>query len=321
MNGDILISIIIPVKNGDCWLDALFQKLMKQSLYHRSEVIVIDSGSTDKSIEIIKRYPVKLVTIPSHEFNHGDTRNLGAGIAKGKYVVMTVQDAIPATDLWLEHLISGFVDDNVAGVCGQQIVPHDQDKNPVLWFRPVSPPQKTFRRIEDKAEFFKLSPEEQRRKVGWDNVTAAYRRDILMTNPFPTTDFAEDICWAKEILLKGYTVAYIDEARVSHYHHHLPQFILPRYFSVFYFEYKLFKMKPAIERPILLEILVAGKILLKESKVKWFQKMKWLLFNIRYWIVLKKTIKSFNYALNKGDQFLDAQYQRICQKVPQAPKY
>lgn len=321
MNNDILISIIIPVKNGDCWLDALFQKLMQQSLYPQAEIIVIDSGSTDNSIEIINRYPVKLVSIPSHEFNHGGTRNVGAGLAKGKFVVMTVQDAIPETDLWLEQLISGFVDDKVAGVCGQQVVPHDLDKNPVLWYRPVSVPQKSFFHIDDTTAFLKLSPQEQRQKVGWDNVTAAYRRDVLMSHPFQVIDFAEDICWAKDVLLKGYTLAYVDEARVFHYHHHLPQFILPRYFSVYYFEYKLFNVKPAISRPIMVEIISAGKTLLKESKLSLYKKFKWLMFNIRYWLVVNKTIKTFNKALSRGEQFLDLRYQTICNKPPQAPKY
>lgn len=301
-------------------MEQLFEKLLVQTLFPQSEIIVIDSGSTDKSLDIVKRYPVKLIQIPSHEFNHGETRNLGVREARGKYVVMTVQDAVPASELWLQHLISGFVDEKVAGVCGTQVVPHEPDKNPVLWFRPVSEPQKKFYRYDNPDEFLKLTPLEQREKIAWDNVTAAYRRDLLIKFPFPKIDFAEDIFWAKEILLQGYTLANIDEARVFHYHHHLPHFIPPRYFSVYYFEYKLFGKRPKISRPILIEILVAAKILLKESKVKWFQKFKWLLFNIRYWLVLNKTIKRFNSAVEKGDQFLDIQYQRICYKIPQAPK-
>lgn len=320
MKADLLISVIIPVKNGDFWLGKLFQKLMQQTLIHQTEIIIIDSGSTDKSLDIIKQYPVKLIQVPSHEFNHGATRNLGVQQAKGKYVVMTVQDAIPASDLWLQHLVNGFVDEKVAGVCGQQIVPHELDKNPVLWFRPMSGPQRKFYRFDTPDDFLKLTPLEQRQKVGWDNVTAAYRRDILLKFPFPTIDFAEDISWAREMLLRGYTLANIDEARVAHYHHHLPHFILPRYFSVYYFEYKLFGKRPYTERPILIEILVAAKILLKESKVNWLQKSQWLMFNIRYWLVLRKTIKKFNNALDRGDQFLDAQYQHICKKIPQAPK-
>src|SRR6185503_1987399 len=101
---DILISIVIPVKNGDHWLEALFEKLVTQTLYPQAEIIVLDSGSTDRSLEIIARYPVKLINIPPKEFNHGETRNVGVRAARGKYVVMTVQDALPFSNDWLQHL-------------------------------------------------------------------------------------------------------------------------------------------------------------------------------------------------------------------------
>jgi rhamnosyltransferase len=321
MEKEILISVVIPVKNGDFWLDRLLQGLVKQTLFHQAEIIVIDSGSTDRSLEIIGKYPVRLIRIPAAEFNHGDTRNLGVKEARGKYVVMTVQDAVPASDLWLQHFVDGFKDEKVVALCGQQIVPHEPDKNPVWWFRPVSSPQKTFYHYEDPAAFLRLSPAEQRQKVPWDNVVSAYRREILLQYPFPRTDFAEDIIWAREILVKGRWLGNIDEARVFHYHHYRPEIILPRYFSVYYFEYKTFGLRPQPVLSISKKILSAIKILLKEPSVPWPEKYKWLIYNIRYWKELKKTVEIFNTALDKGESILDDQYREICKKPPQALKY
>ncbi|HXD78105.1 MAG TPA: glycosyltransferase family A protein, partial [Puia sp.] len=203
MDKDILFSIVIPVKNGDFWLDKLLRRLVGQTLFSRSEIIVIDSGSTDESLAIVAKYPVRLIRIPPDSFNHGLTRNLGASEAKGEYVVMTVQDAVPENDQWLERFLEGFADDDVAAVCGQQVVPHERDKNPVLWFRPVSAHRTWYCHYADPADFLKLSPSEQREIAGWDNVTAAYRRRVLLEHPFPATDFAEDITWARMMLLKG----------------------------------------------------------------------------------------------------------------------
>ena len=318
---DILISIIIPVKNGDIWLDRLFRKLMEQTLIGRTEIIVIDSGSTDRSLEIIRQYPVRLIQIPSHEFNHGDTRNLGAREAKGKFVVMTVQDAVPASDVWLECFVEGFTDETVAGVCGQQIVPHEQDKNPMLWFRPMSEHTRRFYRFDDPAEFLRLSPEEQRQKAGWDNVTSAYRRDLLLQHPFERIEFAEDISWAKQMLLKGYTLGHVDEAMTYHYHHHLPEFILPRYFAVYYFEYKIFGLRPRLSQSLFKSALITIKILVKERKLSWPAKFKWFVFNMRYWLGVKAAINKFNAALDKGGEELDILYREICKKPPQAVKY
>jgi rhamnosyltransferase len=321
VESDILFSIVIPVKNGDLWLDKLLTRLVQQTLFARSEIIVIDSGSMDRSLEIISRYPVRLIRIPPAEFNHGLTRNLGAREARGEYVVMTVQDAMPESERWLERLLDGFTDERVVAVCGQQVVPHERDKNPVLWFRPVSGHRTWYCHYDDPGEFLKLSPAEQREMAGWDNVTAAYRRSVLLEYPFPATDFAEDISWARMMLLKGFTLGHVSGAIAYHYHHQLPEFILPRYFSVFYYEFKLFRLKPALQHSVLRNVLVAARILLKESGLSWMEKGKWLLFNVRYWLALRGTIRKFNQAADKSEADLDLLYQHICNKPPQALKY
>ena len=321
VESDILFSIVIPVKNGDYWLEKLLDRLVQQTLFPRSEILVIDSGSTDRSLEIIGRYPVRLIQIPPAEFNHGMTRNLGAREAKGEYVVMTVQDAVPESDRWLERFLEGFRNDRVVAVCGQQVVPHERDKNPVLWFRPVSEHRSWYCHYDDPGEFLKLSPGEQREMAGWDNVTAAYRRSVLLEYPFPATDFAEDISWARMMLLKGFTLGHVSGAIAYHYHHQLPEFILPRYFSVFYFEFKLFRLKPALQHSVGWNVLVAARILLRETGLSWMEKGKWLLFNVRYWLALRGTIRKFNQAADKGEAALDLLYQDICNKPPQALKY
>ncbi len=321
MSQPILFSIVIPVKNGDVWLERLLEALTQQTLFPRSEIIVIDSGSTDRSLEIVGRYPVRLISVPPEEFNHGLTRNLGVGEAKGEYVVMTVQDAVPASNDWLELLLGGFIDDRVAGVCGQQVVPHERDKNPVLWFRPVSNHRTWYCHFDDPADFLKLSPAGQREIVAWDNVTAAYRRSILLEHPFPAVDFAEDLTWGRMMLLKGYTLGFVNGAMVFHYHHQIPEFVLPRYFSVFYYEFKLFGLQPSLQHSVMRNVLVAAKILLKESELNRKEKVRWFLFNIRYWMVLKSTIRRFNRAVAKGEKALDLEYREICKRPPQAVKY
>jgi len=93
------ISIIIPVKNGISTIEACLSEIFKQTLISDTEVIIIDSGSTDSTLEIVKKYPIILHQIPPEEFGHGKTRNLGVSIAKGEFVVMTVQDARPSSDM------------------------------------------------------------------------------------------------------------------------------------------------------------------------------------------------------------------------------
>ena len=171
-----LISIVIPVKNGSDTIRSCLNAIFKQSLIGKTEVIVIDSESTDGTLEILEEYDVMVEKIKSKDYNHGDTRNLGVSMAKGEFVVMTVQDATPVDELWLERMLQHFDDKEVIGVCGQQIVLEDPNKNPLQWFRPASEATPIRYQFNDPSEFTKLNGKEQHSFCNWDDVNAMYRR-------------------------------------------------------------------------------------------------------------------------------------------------
>ncbi|HLZ88539.1 MAG TPA: glycosyltransferase, partial [Puia sp.] len=134
------ISVIIPVKNGATTIGQCLEALFGQSVRQRMEVILIDSGSTDGTLEIAAGFPVKIVRIEPAGFDHGLTRNLAVGHATGDLVYLTVQDARLADARALERMAAWFRDPAVMAVCGIQGVPHEKDTNPVYWYRPVSAP-------------------------------------------------------------------------------------------------------------------------------------------------------------------------------------
>ena len=311
------ISVVIPVKNGAPWLDALLSALGKQTLADRLEVICIDSGSEDASVSVIKKYPVRLIEISSSEFNHGLTRNLGAREAKGDFVVMTVQDAKPADDQWLEKLLRGFVDDDVAGVCGQQIVAHEPDKNPVDWFNPQSKPELELYQFNHSDEFDKLSPERKKQLCGWDDVTACYRREALLKVPFREITFAEDAAWAMDTLRAGYKIAYNKEARVFHYHHETRDFAIRRNLIVFYSRYKLFGYVPP--KPVLTfrKKLSIIKTLIK-APISISQKWYWWKYNMELHRSLVETQEMFQDAVSGGEIAMETLLEKYCNRVPVA---
>jgi rhamnosyltransferase len=128
-----------------------------------TEILVVDSGSTDGTLEILQEYPkVKLVEIPGAEFNHGTTRNLGPKHTTGEFLLYTVGDARPTDNQWLERMLQPMLDDaTLMAVCGQQVVPHDPANNPVEWFRPVSVPKLRTVQIASPAAFQALPPPEK----------------------------------------------------------------------------------------------------------------------------------------------------------------
>ena len=232
------VSVVIPVKNGRATLAVCLEAILAQTV--PSEIIVIDSGSTDGTLELLARYPVQVHPIAPAEFNHGETRNLGVRLARGELVAMTVQDARPVDDRWLERMVKHFDDPQVAGVCGQQVVPHELDKNPLQWFRPYSQPVPRKIHFANPAEFKQLPPAEQVALCGWDDVTAMYRRSVLLENPFQRTNFSEDAIWARDALAHGHALVYDSNAKVYHYHHQTFRFRFRRIYTILYQQYCYF---------------------------------------------------------------------------------
>jgi hypothetical protein len=80
-----LVSIIIPMYNYGQYLGETIQSALNQT-YKNIEIICVDDCSTDNSIEVASKYPVKIIR---HEVNKGlaETRNTGIRVAKGEYIL------------------------------------------------------------------------------------------------------------------------------------------------------------------------------------------------------------------------------------------
>lgn len=311
-----LISVVIPVKNGAATLASCLEGIRAQTLGDRLEIIVIDSGSTDGSLELLSHYPVKVHRIPKEEFNHGETRNLGVRLARGAFVAMTVQDARPVDNRWLERMVKHFDDPKVAGVCGQQVVPHELDKNPLQWFRPYSQPVLRKVSFANPADFKNLPPTEQVMLCGWDDVTAMYRRSALLEIPFRRVNFSEDAIWARDALAHGLAIIYDYSAKVYHYHSETFLFRFRRQFTSryqlhVYFDYLTLP-------PSLIMDLTRCAFRSAKRRISPEHRFKWFLYNARlhtanwaadwiYWMSAKCA----------GLQTCSSINNRLCPQAPQ----
>ena len=119
-------SIIIPNYNEEKYikrcLDSIFNQTMNKGKY---EVIVIDDGSTDKSIEIIKQYDVKLLN--SNRLGAGGARNKGLDIASGKYIILLDGDDYLYENDVLEKLDKKLDNQDIVFVKYKQIL-GDEEK-------------------------------------------------------------------------------------------------------------------------------------------------------------------------------------------------
>ncbi|MDQ6609102.1 MAG: hypothetical protein M3Y85_04710, partial [Bacteroidota bacterium] len=229
------------------------------------------------------------------------------------YVVMSVQDARAVNEHWLEELLNGFsVAENVAAVCGSQIVPHDRDKNPVEWFRPQSEPMVSIYHYKSAGSFDALTPYEKMRACGWDDVTAMYNRELLLQLPFKKTSCSEDIIWAREALKKGYTLVYNPAAKVYHYHHGDQQFAFRRTLTVMHTRYRQFGFIYSKPSRSFRQVLSLVKTLFKSEPLTVKEKLAWFTYNREQLKGEQKAFEIFSSALAESEEKLDAVHEQFC---------
>lgn len=115
----VILSVVSPVYNGAKYLEPFLQSVLQQS-FPRFELIMVDDGSTDSSIEIIKSYQKNDSRIHLIEQNHkgaGSARNCGLSQAKGQYIIFLDCDDWFSEDFFKTMIDRIEVDQSDIAVC------------------------------------------------------------------------------------------------------------------------------------------------------------------------------------------------------------
>jgi GT2 family glycosyltransferase len=135
-----LISLILPVKNGAAKLRELLPRIFSQRGSDHIEVVAMDCGSTDETVDVLRQSRATVVSIDPRSFSHDLIRDLATRFARGSLLVFLNQSTLPADDQWLAKLVAPLDrDPTVAGVC---FTPGGSERG-----RPVS----VLRRAEQRA--------------------------------------------------------------------------------------------------------------------------------------------------------------------------
>ncbi len=197
------ISIIIRTLNEEKFLEQTLTVISKQE-ETSWEVVLIDSGSKDQTIEIAKRFPITIVRISPESFHYAKALNLGAQLARGEIVVNLSAHAVPENERWLKALIEPLNDPKIAGVHGSE--------------RPMEGWASLFER-KILADTFGEHYLERAEDNFFSNANSAMRKSDLIRSPFDETiDWAEDRVWAGNMQCQGYKIAYQPKAAVFHSH-------------------------------------------------------------------------------------------------------
>ena len=224
---DTIISIVIPVKNAGDDFQNLLSMIKKQKGFKDIEIIVVDSGSTDNSLEIAREFSAKIIQILPDEFSHSFSRNVGAKHSSGDYLMFTVQDALPPNDLWLYELFNVMQDNDVVAVSCAESPRKDAD----LFYKAISWCHINFMEIE-KQDRLMVRPDKENylllQKNGkLNNVACLISRDVFMKYRF-RGEYAEDLDLGIRLIRDGYKLAITNSTKIIHSHNRPAYYYLKR---------------------------------------------------------------------------------------------
>lgn len=206
-------SIIIRSYNEEKHIGKLLAGISEQTI-KSYEIILVDSGSTDATLSIASRYPVRTVYISPEEFSFGKALNLGCKAARGKYLIFISAHCWPVYNNWLECLLAPFKDPAVVLTYGKQAGDTSTQYSEHRIFSSWFPDDSCF----DQAHPF------------CNNANCAIRKDIWEVLPYDEElTGLEDLDWAKRAIAMGYHIAYSAEAEIIHVHEETPERIYNRY--------------------------------------------------------------------------------------------
>lgn len=209
------VDVIIPTYKPDHTFSVLLKRLSEQN-YPISNILIINTDEKLWNPDLIKGIPgVEVFHIEKKNFDHGATRNMGAGFSTSDFIIFMTQDALPANRSLIANLIAPFEDPDVKVSYARQL------------------PRKDCRIIEGYIRNFNY-PRESRIKSEEDidelgikaffcsDVCACYDREFHreMGGFVEPCIFNEDMIFASETLREGYCIAYAADAKVIHSHNY-----------------------------------------------------------------------------------------------------
>lgn len=207
-------SIVIRAFNEEKHIGNLFRVIREQD-YHDYEIILVDSGSTDKTLTIARDYCDKVLKIQSRDFTFGYSLNVGCKHSTGKYVAIISAHALSLSHHWLRALVSPLKESDVAMVYGRHVGAQET-------------------KFSEHLDFSRLFGESRLKRQGppyyANNANSAIKKSLWDEHHFDEyLTGLEDIAWAKYFIEKGYTVVYEPEAAVYHIHEETWHQIYNRY--------------------------------------------------------------------------------------------
>ena len=200
----MMLSIVIRTYNEEKHLASLLESIRSQRVEDNElEVVVVDSGSTDRTISIAEKHECRLVHISKDEFTFGRSLNIGCHAAKGDILVFISGHCIPVCEDWLMSLTSPIIEGKVTYIYGRQVGNHTSKYSECQLLKKYYPEKSNI----PQEGFF------------CNNANAALLRSAWEQEKFDETlTGLEDMELGKRLTKKGINLGYVAGAPVYHLH-------------------------------------------------------------------------------------------------------
>lgn len=209
------VSIIVRTYNEAKWLPHALRAIGRQNKSGTCvETIVVDSGSTDETLQIAKNFCCRIIRIKKEEFTFGRALNIGCSAADGEVLVFLSAHCIPIGTDWLKRLIDPLGKDGIVYTYGRQEAHPESKYSEAQLFKKYFPDRN---RLPQDGFFC-------------NNANAALLRDVWRAHLF-NEDLTglEDMELAKRLVAGGAKIGYVADASVVHIHQESWRKIRTRY--------------------------------------------------------------------------------------------
>ena len=204
MKNKELVSVVIRTLNEEKHLEELLKVIDSQiSNDFTVETVIVDSGSTDRTLDIVKKFNCRLTYIKKEEFTFGRSLNIGCAFADGEYLIFISGHCIPASKTWLHDLVSPLKQEDIVYTYGKQIGRDETKFSERQLFQKYFPDENSI----PQDGFFCNNANSAIRKDVWEK----YKFDEQLTG-------CEDMYLAKKIVNDGLKLGYVGTAPIFHIH-------------------------------------------------------------------------------------------------------